>query len=139
MQLVTILGEIIESGKVTVSTKNKEDIEITASNKRIDVNAKNKAFIKDVLSSLREGKDTNGLAKTIAQGAKSIKSIGEMRGVLDEIAEDLKKAGITITLSYEGDLVVTMGSKASSKFSRIFTGTKAIEINNLPKLIELGL
>lgn len=139
MQLLAKIGDILESGKVTVSTRNKEDLEITAGNKKIDINAKNKVFIKDVLSSLRESKDSGGLAKTLTQGSKNLKSIKEMREALDDIAEDLKKAGITITLSYEGDLVVTMGSNASSKFSRILTGTKALEINSLQKLIELGV
>jgi hypothetical protein len=54
-------------------------------------------------------------------------------------AEDLKLAGVTITLSYKGDVVATAGAQASSMLSRIMTGTKAIEINNLPKLLELGI
>ena len=42
MQIVTMMGQVIESGKVTLSTKNKESIEIIAVNKKIDVNLKDK-------------------------------------------------------------------------------------------------
>ena len=37
---VTLMGQMLESGKITLSTKNKEDIEITAINKHININAK---------------------------------------------------------------------------------------------------
>ena len=47
MQIVTWMGQMLESGKVTLSTKNKEDLEVIAVNKRIDVNLKDKKFIKD--------------------------------------------------------------------------------------------
>ena len=55
------MGQMIESGKVTLSTKNKESIKIVAVNKKIDVNLKDKEFIKDIISSVRErGKDIVG-------------------------------------------------------------------------------
>jgi len=38
MQIVTMIGQMFESGKVTLTTKNNESIEIIAANKKIDVN-----------------------------------------------------------------------------------------------------
>ena len=58
---------------------------------------------------------------------------------LEEVAEELSNAGVTVTLSYKGDLVATLGSQAKPKLSSILTGTRSIEINNPIKLIELGL
>jgi hypothetical protein len=54
------------------------------------------------------------------------------------MASELKDEGLTITVSYQGDRVFTVGSDANPKLSRLVTGN-AIEINNLGKLIELGV
>ena len=54
-------------------------------------------------------------------------------------AVELKDEGLTVTLSYKGDLLVTIGSEAKPKFSRLVTRTDAVEINNLRKLIELSV
>jgi hypothetical protein len=54
MQLLTMFEQMIESGKIILSTKDQEDVVIVATNKRIDINAKNKEFIKDILASIRE-------------------------------------------------------------------------------------
>ncbi len=139
MSLVALIGQMLESGKITLSSKNKEDIEITAVNKRIDVNTKNKQFVKDLVASLREGSKNIGIAETLKEGPEMLKAARNMRGVVIEIANELKDAGVTVTLSYKGDVVATVGAQASSKIGRLVTGTKAIQINSLPKLIELGI
>jgi hypothetical protein len=62
-----------------------------------------------------------------------------MREMLIETANDLRQAGITVTLSYKDDVVATAGAQASAGISRLLTGTKALEINSLTKLAELGI
>jgi len=47
--------------------------------------------------------------------------------------------GLTVTLSYKGDQLFTLGREAKSRISRLVTRTKALEINNLRKLIELAV
>ena len=139
MQIVTWMGQVIESGKVTLSTKNKESIEIIAVNKKIDVNLKDKDLIKDIISSIRErGKDIGGIEKA-KESPEMVKAAKSMRETLIDTANELKQAGITITLSYKADVVATVGAQASAGISRLVTGTKAIEINSLPKLVELGI
>jgi hypothetical protein len=64
MQLLTMFGQMIESGKIILSTKDKEDVVIVATNKRIDINAKNKEFIKDILASIREGGKSIGAVES---------------------------------------------------------------------------
>lgn len=138
MSLATLAG-LVKSGKVTVSTKGKEELEITAANRRIDVNAEDKELIKEVISAVRETDGKRGIVETIKDAPNTIETLTDMRELVAEIAEELKQAGITVTLSYKGDLVVTVGAQANSKISRLITTTKALEINNLPKLIEMAI
>ena len=120
MQLPTKLGHIIKSGAVTLSTGNKEALKMKAENNRIDINAIDKEFLKDVIGNMGDGK-----------------SIGTRISQLKGLAEDLKNEGLTITVSFKGDLVITVGSDAKPKISQIITRTNAVEINNLRKLVEL--
>ncbi len=138
MSLATLAG-LVKSGKVIVSTKGKEELEITAANRRIDVNAEDKELIKEVISAIRETGGKRSIVETIKEAPNTIETLTDMRGLVAEIAEELKQAGITVTLSYKGDLVVTVGAQANSKISRLITTTKALEINNLPKLIEMAI
>jgi hypothetical protein len=138
LQLTTFLAETIKSGKIKVSQNNVEAIEITAQNKKFDVNAKDKEFVKDIVSSIRKGSDEQpkGIISSIE---RTVKTARNMQPVVKEIAEDLCREGVTVTLSYKGDKVVTIGSEADSKFTRFLTGTKGIEVNSPRKLIEMGL
>jgi hypothetical protein len=120
VQLPTQLGHIIKSGAVTLSTGNKEALKMKAENNRIDINAIDKEFLKDVVGNMGNGK-----------------SIGNRLNQLKVLAEELQNEGLTITVSYKGDLVITVGSGAKPKISRIITRTNAVEINNLRKLVEL--
>lgn len=139
MQLITLMGQMLESGKITLSTKNKEDIEITAINKHININAKNKEFIKDIMAAVREGNRRIDVKDTIKESPEVVRNAKGMRDILIDVAEELTDTGITITLSYKGEVIATMGAQANSKLSRLLTGTKAIEINNLAKIIEIGI
>jgi len=140
LQLTTFLAESFKSGKIKVSQNNKEALEITATDKKIDVNAKDKEFIKDIVASVRkDDKQQKGVIGTIERGVASLQTAQNMQPMVKEIAEDFCREGITVTLSLKGDTVVTIGSKANSKFTRILTGTKGVEINSIRKLIEIGL
>lgn len=134
-----MIGDIVKSGKVTVSAKNVEAIEITAAEKKIDVKALDKEFIKKVLEAARGNKDDKGITASIKGVVGQINTARSSLGVLKEMAEELKEAGVTVTLTYEDDVVVTFGCEANSKFSRFATGTKSIEINSPKKLLELGI
>ena len=135
MQLTTWIVETIKSGKVTVSQNNVEALEIKAQDKKIDVNATDKKFIKEIISSARQGSSKKGIKGTVDQ----IKFARNMRPLLKDIVEDLCKEGVTVTISYKGDKVVTIGSEANSKLTRLVTGTRGIEINSPTKLIEMGI
>ena len=120
MQLPTQLGHIIKSGAVTLSARNKEALKMRAENNRIDIDAIDKEFLRDVVGNMGDGK-----------------SIGNRINQLKDLAQELQNEGLTITISIKGDLVITVGSDAKPKISQIITRTNAIEINNLRKLVEL--
>ncbi len=122
MQLTTWLGHVVKSGEVTLITGDVEALQIKAEDNKIELSIANKEFLKDVLGS--------------AGGGTSIRS---KLAQLKSIAVELKDEGLTVTLSYKGDLLVTIGSEAKPKFSRLVTRTDAVEINNLRKLIELSV
>ncbi|MBT0159969.1 hypothetical protein G4O51_08285 [Candidatus Bathyarchaeota archaeon A05DMB-2] len=119
MQLPTWLGHVIKSGEVTLFTGDVEAVQVKAGDNRLDINATNKEFLKDVIG--------------------SVTSIGSKLAHLKSIAGELKADGLTVTLSFQGDRLVTIGLEAKPKLSRLVTGTNAVEINNLRKLLELSL
>ena len=139
MSLASLIGDIVKSGKVTVSAKNVEAIEITAADKKIDVKALDKKFIKEVLEAVRGENEAKGLGARLRGVVGQINVARGSLGMLKELAEELKEAGVTITLTYQNDVVITLGCEANAKFSRFATGTKAIEINSPKKLVELGI
>jgi hypothetical protein len=140
--LTTFLAECITSGKIKVSQNNTEALEITAQNKKIDVNAKNKEFLKDIIISSvhkNDDKPQKGVIATIERGVAGIRTVRNVQPMVKEIAEDLQREGVTITISFKGDTVVTMGSEANPKLARFLLGTKSVEINSVRKIIEMGL
>jgi len=139
MPLATIIAEMIESGKVTISANNVETLEIKAANKKIDINALNKEFLKQTLAAAQDGKKSRGTLERIKATVNQIKTAQSSLSQLKEVAEELSEVGITVTLSYKGDVVVTLGSQAKPKLSSAATGTKAIEINSPRKLVELSI
>ncbi len=139
MSFVTVIGEMIESGKVTVSANNVKAIEIKAANKKIEITAIDKEIIKQTFAVASGRKKSKGRLGRIKGTVDQIKTARSKLGQLKLVAEELSEAGITVTLSYGGNVVVTMGSQAKPKLSSGATGTKAIEINSPRKLIELGI
>jgi hypothetical protein len=138
--LTTFLAESIKSGKIKVSQNSTEALEITAQDKKIDVNAKDKEFIKDIISGVRrDDKSQKSVMGIFGRGVVSLRTVRNVQPMVKEIAEDLSREGITVTLSFKGDTVVTMGSEANSKFTRLLLGTKDVEVNSVRKIVEIGL
>jgi hypothetical protein len=122
VQLPTWLSHVVKSGEVTLFTGDEEALQVKAEDNKIELTIANKEFLKDVVDS--------------AGGGASIRS---KLAQLKDIAGELKDEGLTITLSYRGDILVTIGSEAKPKFSRLVTRTDAVEIKNLRKLLELSV
>lgn len=136
MQLTTLLVETLKSGKIIISQNNKPAVEVNISEKKIDANIRDKEFVKEVISSARKASTGKGVKTSLMRGVNALR---ESRPLVKELVEDLCSEGITLTLSYKGDRVVTVGSEADSKLTRVITGTRGIEINSPLKLAELGI
>ena len=122
MQTFTLLSHVLKSGGLQLFTNDEKVLELEAKNQRIDLNIVDNKFLKDVL---RNNVDTQSFLKKIAY--------------LKNIAEELKNENVTITVSYQGNRVLTLGSDAKTNLLQLITGKKEIEINNLRKLIQMGL
>jgi hypothetical protein len=120
VQLPTWLGHVVKSGEVTLFTDDVEALQIKAEDNKIELSIANKEFLKDVMGSAGSG---TSIRSRLAQ--------------LKSIAGELKEEGLTVTLSFKGDRLVTIGLEAKPTLSRLVTGTGAVEINNLRKLLEL--
>jgi len=121
VQLPAWLGHVVKSGEVTLFTDDVEALQIKAEDNKIELIIVNKEFLKYVFGSAGEG---GSIRSKLAQ--------------LKSIAEALKATGLTVTISYKGDRLVTLGLGAKPTFSSLVTGTNAVEINNLRKLLEVG-
>ena len=122
MQPVTLLTQILKSGEVNVSANNQNLLQFTIKDKLIDLNIIDNKFLKDLLKG-------NTKSASFLQLLKQLKTI----------AEELKDDGVTITVSYQGETMLTIGSNSKAKFSQLITRTKNVEINNLRKLIQISL
>ena len=122
MKFPTWISQVLKSGAVTVSAGDVEALKLRVENKKIDLNIVDKEVLKMAL-----------------EGGTEKSSLRDMLGLLKNAAEELKDEGYTITISYQGETVITLGSEASSSFSRLVTRTNAVEINNLRRLLQMAV
>jgi len=122
VQLPSWLGHILKSGEITLFTDDVKALELKAEDKKIDLNLIDKEFLRIALGS-EAGKKS--LLSRLVQ--------------LKNIARELKEEGLTMTVSYKGGLLLTIGSDANPKLSQLVTRTNAIEINNLRKFMEIAV
>jgi hypothetical protein len=112
---------------------------VNISDKKIDADVEDKEFIKEVIGSARKASTSKGVRESLHRGVDTLREARKSRPLVKELVEDLCSEGVTITVSYKGDRVVTVGSEANSKLTRVVTGTKGIEINSPLKLAEMGI
>ena len=113
---------MLKSRAVTVSAGDVKALKLRVENKKIDLNIVDKEVLKKAL-----------------EGGTKKNSLLDMLGLLKNVAKELKTEGYTITISYLGETVMTLGSEASSSFSRLVTRTNAVEINNLRRLLQMAV
>jgi hypothetical protein len=115
------LFSFLESGAASFSTNETETFHLEVAEKRISFNLMDKELLTDFLRS------TGTKEKSLSKKLEALKSV----------AQGLKREGLTLSVFYRGALLLTMGSEAKPTFSQIFTGTDAIEINDLNRLKQL--
>ena len=122
MKLATLLVNVLKSGVIDLSSRNGKFLQLRVKRHKVDLNIVDNKFLKDLL------KDSLGT-----------KSFRELLRQLKNVAEELKNEGVTMTVSYKGVTVLTLGGEQKPNFSQLVKGITEIEINNLRKLIQMGL
>jgi hypothetical protein len=123
LKLPNLLGQVFKKGEIAISINDAETLQLKAENKEFSIDLIDKQFIKNVLSGLGNG--SASLRSSLSQAKK--------------IAEEMRDEGLTVTISYGGSKVVTIGLNAKPTISQLVTRSDAIQIDSLLKLIELGL
>ncbi len=112
---------MLKSGAINLSADNENLFQLIAKDDKIDFNILNNRFLNELI------KDN-----------KKLSSVRYLIKSLKVLAKELRNHGTTITISYMGEKIITMGSDAKPKFSHSLTRTTDFEINNLKRLIQLG-
>jgi len=122
LQIPMWLVHALKSGEASLFTGGVETLKLKVANNKIDVNLMSKELLKDILR--------------VGVEAKGKPLIGRLTQ-LKNIAKELKKEELTVTISHKGCVVLTLGSGANPTIGKLVTRTNAIEINNLSKLVQL--
>jgi hypothetical protein len=120
MQTLLLIFDMLKTGAVNLSVNNNFFFRLTAYNNKIDFNILDKKFIKKLLED-----DKKLSFRTLIKAIKVF-------------AEKLRNQGTTVSVSYQGETVFTLGSNAKPKFSHLLTRTSDIQIDNVRKLVQLS-
>ena len=120
-QIPLWLLQTFKSGEINLSTSGTESLQLKIEHRRFGINLLRKELIKDILSEVKPEKTST--LKMLAQ--------------LKNTAERLKQTGLTITISYKDQIILTLGAEANPTLSKLVTRTNAVQVDNLTKLIEL--
>jgi len=130
--------QVFQSGKIIAYNGDIEVIEITLKGNEIAVNVENKEFIKRVIGLRNEvGEIVLSAGKKPTENNNTKKKSDGALTMLKSVAETLSSNGITLILSYKGQVAVTLGSEARPMISQFLTGTKAVALNNFLALLDM--
>jgi hypothetical protein len=116
------LVQTLKQGEITLQTDGADSILVQIENNKTDLDFARKDVFKDLIS---------------LEAKTEEESILERLKTLGDFAEKLKEKGLTITISHQKQIILTLGKEAHPTISQMVTGTNAIEINNLIELTKL--
>ena len=116
------LVQTLKQGEITLQTDGADSILVQIENNKTDLDFARKDVFKDLIS---------------LEAKTEEESILERLKTLGDFAEKLKEKGLTITISHQKQIILTLGKEAHPTISQMVTGTNAIEINNLIELAKL--
>jgi hypothetical protein len=138
MQKLNNEEPIFESGKVILSTGDLNVLQINLTSKKINVDLEDKGFIKRIIAMRGEISQQAPLieGEEIEKEVKKKPGISPLK-TARTVAEALRDRGITLTVSYKGGTIITIGAEARSSILQIITKTRAIAINNFINILKI--
>lgn len=129
-----------ESGKVILSTGDLNVLEVNLTSKRINVDLEDKNFIKRIIA--MRGEISQQAQAQLMEGEEIEKEVKKKPGVsplktLRSVAEALRDRGITLTVSYKGGTIITIGAEARSTILQLITKTRAVAINSFINILRI--
>ena len=121
-----------ESGKVLLLTGDVQVLKVDLSSKHIDVDVEDKEFIKRIIA-MR----SNLAPKQPAAESQNPPSISGPLSMVRSVAEALCSRGITITVSYKGHRIATIGADAKPILLHHITKTRGVAPNSLYTAIKM--
>lgn len=121
-QIPLWLFQTFKSGEINLLTSGKKDLQLRIENRTISLNLIRKELLKYMLSLEANSEEA---------------SILSMLTQLKNTAEKLKQNGLTITISYKDQIILTLGAEANPTLSKLITRTDAIQVNDITRLIEV--
>jgi muconolactone delta-isomerase len=118
---------------IVLTNQNQNIAKVDTQNKNISIDIENKDFIKDLLRLA---------GNFINQKNFDPQKTDTLQGSLEmakEVAELLSKNGITVTLSYMGEAIATVGQQAEPTVLHLITKTRSIAINSVKAALDLIL
>ena len=137
MSLTALIAEAFSSGKIVITEKKIQQLEIAVEDKKININVFNKQLLREIAESAWQSTFKDGVRRGLQKVLDQTAVGPAPHSLIKDLVEDLRNDGVTLTISYKGNRVATIGSEADSKLTRLVTGTKGLEINSPRKLAEL--
>ena len=123
---------IFESGKIFLRSGSLKLLQVQITSKTIDVNLEDKELIRRAL----KFRSTSSPAPNETEKKKQKTSSSSLQ-TLRTLAEALSSRGITLTISYQGSRLITIGADANSTLLQMVTKTRKVAINNVIKLAQM--
>ncbi len=118
-----------EGGEVLLSTGDVQVMKVSLSSTHIDVDVEDKAFIKRIIALRNQPKAQNSEADSEAAGNPP--QIGSALSTARKVADALCSRGITLTVSYRGSRIATIGADAHPTLLQYITKTRGIALNSI--------
>jgi hypothetical protein len=124
-----------EGGQVLLWTGDLQVLQVDLSSTRIDVDLRDRAFVKRLIA-MRD-QLTPKLPGAGEAEADNPPQIGNALSTAKKVADALSNRGVTVTVSYRGRRIATIGAEAHSTLLQLVTKTRRIALNNLVAAIRL--
>ncbi len=125
-----------EGGQVTLSTGDVEVLKVDLSTAHIDVDVEDKAFIKRIIA-MRDQLTPKVPGAGTAEAGENPPQIGGALSAARSVANSLRSRGITVTVSYKGHRIATIGADAHPIILQHITKTKGIALNSIFTAIKM--